>query len=76
MAVRIRANPLFDGVWVLPAGVTQVKAIITGEVARFLTSVAGRDAFDLPDSSLLFPGDVVHYYFEATGTARRNGGHA
>ena len=36
--------------------------------------VPGRWAFDLPDTGFLFPGDVLHYYLEATDAIGGPGG--
>jgi len=71
MVVRMKANPVFDGVRVLPAGFSQNGAIITGAVEGDSTYadggglVADRYHFDLPDTGFFYPGDVIHYYFEA-----------
>jgi len=32
-------------------------------------TVAGRYAFDLPDTGFFWPGDIIHYYFRATDTS-------
>jgi len=55
-------NPLFDAYRALPANpvIGNVTRIATGAV------VANRYNFDLPDTGMLFPGDVLHYYFAAT----------
>jgi hypothetical protein len=59
-----RRNPLFDTYRTLPANpVVGVRARLIGGV-----SVANRWRFDLPDTGMLFPGDVVQYYFSATDT--------
>jgi hypothetical protein len=57
-----RRNPRFDGCRVA------VPEPVMGTRARNLGSpiVPNRWAFDLPDTGLLFPGDVLHYYFAAT----------
>jgi hypothetical protein len=71
MVVKMRANPLFDGVRVLPAGFTQTGNIIDGEVLGDSTYnasgalVQDRYNWDLPDSNFFFPGDVIQYYFHA-----------
>jgi len=56
-----RRNPLFDPYRTLPTGP------VTGRVTRTATNavVANRWNFDLPDTGMLFPGDVLHYYFSA-----------
>ncbi len=80
MIVKMKANPLFDGVRVLPTGFTQSGDVIDGFVygdSIFLPNgqpVANRYSFDLPDSSFFFPGDVVHYYIEAHDVVDGNGG--
>jgi hypothetical protein len=57
-----RRNPLFDPYRTLPANP------VTGRVTRTAAGavVANRWNFDLPDTGMLFPGDVLHYYFSAT----------
>jgi hypothetical protein len=57
-----RRNPLFDPHRTLPAGP------VTGRVTRTAAGavVANRWNFDLPDTGMLFPGDVLHYYFSAS----------
>lgn len=57
-----RQNPLFNPYRVAAANpVTGVRARNIG-----FAVVANRWRFDLPDTGLLFPGDVVQYYFAAT----------
>ncbi len=57
-----RRNPLFDTYRTLPANpVTGVRARLVG-----FPVVPDRWRFDLPDSGMLFPGDVLQYYFSAT----------
>lgn len=55
-------NPLFDPYRTLPANP------VLGNVTRTSTGalVANRYNFDLPDTGMIFPGDLLHYYFEAT----------
>ncbi len=71
LVVKMRAIPLFDAVRVLPANFTQMDGIVDGWVYGDTTRqpngvvVPGRWSFDLPDSSFLFPGDVLHYHVEA-----------
>ncbi|MHB8078654.1 MAG: FlgD immunoglobulin-like domain containing protein [Candidatus Krumholzibacteriia bacterium] len=70
MAVRMKANPLFDGVRTLPAGFTQTGSIIAGTVLGDTTRVNGivqvnRWSWDLPDTGFFFPGDSFHYYIKA-----------
>ncbi|MBK9777802.1 MAG: hypothetical protein IPP62_15850 [bacterium] len=59
LAVR---NPLFDPYRTLPSNP------ITGRVTRYASGgiIENRWNFDLPDTGMLFPGDVLHYYFSAT----------
>ncbi len=70
LVVKMKANPLFDAVRVLPANFTRDGEIVDGWVygdSTFMpngTPVANRYNFDLPDSNFLFPGDVLHYYVE------------
>ncbi len=56
-----RRNPLFDPYRALPA------SPVVGRITRTATGaiVANRFNFDLPDTGLIFPGDVLHYYFAA-----------
>jgi hypothetical protein len=57
-----RRNPLFDPYRTLPANpVVGVKARNVG-----FSVVPDRWRFDLPDTGMLFPGDVLQYYFSAT----------
>jgi hypothetical protein len=71
MFVAMKANPLFDGVRVLPAGFSQTGDLIEGWVYGDSTYnangniVADRYNFDLPDDDFFFPGDKLHYYIEA-----------
>jgi hypothetical protein len=57
-----KQNPLFDAYRTLPT------SPVAGNVTRTATGavVANRFNFDLPDTGMLFPGDVLHYYFAAT----------
>ena len=57
-----RRNPLFDPYRTLPA--SPVVGRLTYTAAGAL--VANRYNFDLPDTGMIFPGDVLHYYFAAT----------
>ncbi len=71
MTVRMKANPLFDPYRSLPSGFTQNGNIITGHVLGDSTYnaagnlVENRYHFDLPDTGFFYPGDVIHYIFEA-----------
>ncbi len=71
MIVKMKANPLFDAVRVLPPTFAQMGEVIDGWVygdSTFLPSGAvlpNRFHFDLPDSNFLFPGDVLRYYIQA-----------
>jgi len=71
MVVRMAANPLFDGVRTLPEGFDLTDNIITGTVigdtVRTVNGLPAPDrfSFDLPDTGFFYPGDVIHYYFEA-----------
>ncbi|RKZ11022.1 hypothetical protein DRQ50_14040, partial [bacterium] len=81
MVVRMKANPVFDAVRVLPAGFSQSGNIITGAVVGDSTYaasgllVADRYNFDLPDTGFFYPGDVIHYYFEAWDNLAGDIGH-
>ena len=72
LCIKMKANPLFDGVRVLPPNFTQVGDMVEGWVYGDSTFfgvshvlVPNRYNFDLPDSNFFFPGDVIHYYIEA-----------
>jgi len=53
----IDPNPVFDSVRTEP---------LTGSSNAVRQGTTDKYYYDLPDSGLLFPGDVLHYYFEAT----------
>jgi hypothetical protein len=55
-------NPLFDPYRALPAN--PVVGLVTRTAAGAV--VANRYSFDLPDTGMIFPGDLLHYYFAAT----------
>ncbi|MBK7670076.1 MAG: hypothetical protein IPJ24_01620 [bacterium] len=57
-----RRNDLFDPYRTLPGNP------VTGRVTRTASGavVANRYNFDLPDTGMIFPGDVLHYYFAAS----------
>ena len=55
-------NPLFNPYRTLPAN--PVVGNVTRTAAGYV--VSNRFNFDLPDTGMLFPGDVLHYYFVAT----------
>jgi len=72
MVVRMKANPVFDGVRMLPPGFSQtgniIEGIVMGDSTFGNTSgvlVEDRYHFDLPDTGFFYPGDEIHYYFEA-----------
>jgi len=48
----------------------QTSGLVAGKVTRLAGGtgavVKNRFEFDLPDTGMLFPGDVLHYYFSAT----------
>jgi hypothetical protein len=80
MVVRMKANPLFDGVRTLPTGFSQSGDIITGVVEGDTVIwnnqvVEDRYCFDLPDTGFFYPGDVIHYYFEAWDNQAGDVGH-
>ncbi len=60
------ANPLFAAVRTAPTS-----GWVYGDSIRTAAGIpiTGRWSFDLPDSGLLFPGDVLHYYLEAQDDA-------
>ncbi|MBD3220100.1 T9SS type A sorting domain-containing protein, partial [bacterium] len=78
---RMKGNPLFHDYRQLPAGFSRDGDIITGEVVGDSTYtgpgnlVQDRYHFDLPDTGFFFPGDVIHYYFEARDEVAGDIGH-
>ncbi len=61
----VRFNPVFDPY--RSAGMPAVgSAMGMPSVGSSGTWTPGKWAFDLPDTGFLFPGDVLHYYIEAT----------
>lgn len=84
MVWALSTNPLFeDAIRAAPArGVDEnvvagaAGTVWTGEVvgspaANSSGPVAGRWCFDLPDADFMYPGDVLHYYVQATDTDGR-----
>jgi len=63
---RVQANPLFDPVRTVPTSGWTLGDSIRNAIGEV---IADRWSFDLPDSGLLFPGDVVHYYIQARDDA-------
>jgi hypothetical protein len=63
-----KKNPLFTDAHRTALASGQVEGNVAGRVTRTATGtiVANRWNFDLPDTGMLFPGDVLHYYFAAT----------
>ena len=65
---RLRTNPHFNGVRGDALGTPDAAGVISGHVtgdsARTAggAAVAGRWAFDLPDTGHLYPGDLLHCY--------------
>ncbi len=61
-------NPLFTDTERTALTAGQTSGSVTGAVTRTATGavVANRYNFDLPDTGMLFPGDVLHYYFATT----------
>ena len=57
-----RKNPLFDAYRTVPD--SPVGGLVTYTASGAV--VRNRYNFDLPDTGMLFPGDVLHYYFAAT----------
>ncbi len=58
----IRANPVFDAY-----RTAAVTGVVPGAPAMGAAGpVPNKFAFDLPDTGLLFPGDVLHYYIQAS----------
>ncbi len=62
LVYTVNANPLFD-----PARSYPMNGSVDAQPAVNSAGnvVPGKFAYDLPDSGFLFPGDVLHYYFEA-----------
>ena len=73
MHYTVDFNPVFDAF--RTAG---MPAVGTSEgmpaVGSSGTWTPGKWAFDLPDTGFLFPGDVLHYYIEATDAIGGTGG--
>ena len=72
MMVRLQANPLFKNVrTVAPSPEGMIDLVVPADSCRAPdgTVLAGRWAFDLPDTGLVFPGDIIHFFFEATTLA-------
>ncbi len=64
MHYTVQQNALFDAYrvgFVATGTITGYEAVNNGGQV-----VPDKFAFDLPDEFFLFPGDIVHYYFEAT----------
>jgi len=70
MYYRLNPNPLFDGV---RSG--QVEGFVVADSCRRDngSAILNRYFFDLPDEGFFFPGDVIHYYFEAQDNAGGGG---
>lgn len=71
------ANPFFDACRsVIPAGSwsggsnTLTRGAVSGQQVTdsFGSPVPDRYCFDLPDTGFFFPGDIIHYFIEATDT--------
>lgn len=65
MHYAVRANPLYDGSF--RSSGWPLRGVVLGDSCRDQDGDAVPDlwCFDLPDTGFLFPGDVVHYCFEA-----------
>ena len=61
---RLQANPAFDPY--RTSGLGTEGSVPGHQVEVAGNPLAGKFAFDLPDSGFFFPGDVLHYYLEAT----------
>jgi hypothetical protein len=61
-------NPLFTDAHRVALTAGQTSGSVTGLVTKNSAGVvvANRFNFDLPDTGMLFPGDVLHYYFATT----------
>jgi hypothetical protein len=61
-------NPLFTNAHRTALATGQVNGSVAGSVTKsaYGSVVANRYNFDLPDTGMLFPGDVLQYYFAAT----------
>jgi hypothetical protein len=88
MVVRMKANDLFRPYRSLPAGFTSTEGffedgadLIEGAVYgdstynNLGTLVEDRYHFDLPDTGFFYPGDVIHYYYEAYDNLAGDIGH-
>ncbi len=64
MHYRLRANPVFDTY--RTSGLPAIGSVVCDSVHSSAgPTIPGRWAADLPDTGFFFPGDVLHYYFEA-----------
>ncbi len=59
LVYTMQRNPVFDSVRDPDWG-------ISGSVDGFATGIDDQFCYDLPDSGFMFPGDILHYYYEAT----------
>lgn len=67
LVVRLRTNPFFDPARIVPPDEHGfIDLVAVADTCRTETGAAVPDrwAFDLPDTGLIFPGDVLHYFFE------------
>ncbi len=73
LVVRLSCNPLFNPYRIVqpPNGQDFVLTVVQGDSCRTPDgkAVPNRWFFDLLDQNLIFPGDVVRYYFEAVDYA-------
>ena len=73
LLVRLQCNPLFNNFRLMspPPGQSFVQTTVAGDSCRTPDgrAVPNRWFFDLPDQGLIFPGDVVHFAFEALDLA-------
>jgi len=72
MIVAMRPNPLFEDVRILPPEFAMtpeglIKGTVDGSIVVDANGsvVPNKFSFDLPDTGFFFPGDEIHYFFEA-----------
>ncbi len=59
----LKPNPMFDPY--RSSGLPASGSVDGRPVLAYGVPLAGKYAFDLPDTGFMFPGDVIHYYFSA-----------
>jgi len=66
MIVSMMPNPVFDAVRILPDDFAATPdGKVKGSVVGMQDESSSSWSFDLPDTGFIYPGDVIHYFFEA-----------